>query len=201
MGTTKQIDGKVAERGKKRATAMAHPIRAQALRLLVERGELSPKEIAEVVGENVQNVSYHLRQLVKLDCAELVREEKVEKKGAIQHFYIATERHLIDTDDWDALEPMVGEAILDEILQRILDDFVLSRKSGIIGSDSSFHLSRTPLVLDEEGVREAMANSERWREEQSEIERRSAERMAESEERGIPTSSSLAFYKMPRRVP
>jgi DNA-binding transcriptional ArsR family regulator len=189
---------KAVQRGRNRSVAMSHPVRAQALRLLVERGEMSPKEIANEIGEEVPNVSYHLRRLVDLDCAEMVRIVPVEGKGAVEHFYVATERHMVDTEDWDELEPMVGEDILDEIMQKFLDDFVASRKAGIIGADSDFHLSRTPLLLDEQGVKEAMENSERWRLEQSEIEARSAARRAKSGEAAVPVSSSLAFYKVPR---
>lgn len=177
---------------------MSHPTRANALRLLIERGEMSPKEIAAEIGETISNVSYHCRRLVKLDCAECVREERVPGKGAVQHFYIATDRHLLTDEDWGAMDPIVGRGILEDITDKIFDDYSTSISKGILGGDEKFHLTRTPLVLDEEGIGEALRNSERWRLEQSEIERRSAERRSETDAPGISVSSSLAFFKMPR---
>jgi hypothetical protein len=44
--------------------------------------------------------------LVRLECVELVSERPV--RGAVEHFYRATELHLIDTDEWEELDPMVG---------------------------------------------------------------------------------------------
>jgi len=157
---------------------------------------MSPKEIADEIGEDVQKVSYHVRRLCKLDCAELVREVPVASKGAVQHFYVATERHLLETNDWESMDEIVGGGILDEIMQKVIDDFAESRRAEVIGSDSHFHLTRTPLVLDEEGLQEALENSERWRIEQSEIERRSAERLSERNAVGIPVASSLGVFKM-----
>lgn len=180
-----------------RARAMEHPVRAQALRLLVERGKMSPKEIAETINELTPTVSYHCRQLVVYDCAEMVEERRVEGKGALEHFYIATERHLLDAAEWDEIDPLAGEGFLHEIMRMIIGDYEASRAAKIVGSDSDFHLTRTPQILDEQGVKESIENSERWRLEQSEIEARSAARRGESGESGIPVSSSLVFFKMP----
>lgn len=187
------------KRDSRRALAMSHPIRAQALRLLVEEGKMSPREIAERINARTQSVSYHCRQLVVYDCAELVEERRVEGKGAIEHFYIPTERHLLDAQDWDRIDRFTGMAVLQENARQIFDDYEASVAAGVIGSDSDFHVTRTPMVLDEQGVMEAMQNCERWRLEQSEIEARSAARRHESGEPGVYVSSSLAFFKMPKR--
>jgi hypothetical protein len=128
----------------------------------------------------------------------MVREQTVEGKGAVEHFYVATERPFLDREEWNDIDLIVGEDILDEAMQRVFDDYVASRKAGIIGSDGDFHITRGPLLLDEQGIQEAMENCERWRLAQSEIEARSAARRAESGESAIPVSSSLAFYKVPR---
>ena len=67
----------------------------------------------------------------------------------------------------------------------------------MIGADDKFHLTRTPLVLDQEGLREALEAHERAREELLEIEVRSAARMVESGEEGTNVSSSQGCFKMP----
>lgn len=177
-----------------RIKAMSHPLRAAVLRLLVER-TASPAEMARELEEELSNVSYHTKQLVQFECAELVSTRPV--RGALEHFYRATERHLIDTEEWEELEPLVAEDLVCDFMQKILDDFVKSRKAGIVGADEKFHLTRTPLVLDEAGMEEAMKIHERARLEILEAEARSAKRLVESGESGLRVSSSQGFFRMP----
>jgi DNA-binding transcriptional ArsR family regulator len=177
-----------------RIKAMSHPLRAEILRILTER-TASPAEMARELDEELSNVSYHAKQLVELECAELVSTRPV--RGALEHFYRATERHLIDTEEWEELDPIVAEDLVCEFMQKILDDFVASARAKLVGGDKDFHLTRTLHVLDEQGVQEALEAHERARLEVVEIEARSAERMVSSGEEGIRVSSSQGCFKMP----
>jgi len=177
-----------------RIKAMSHPLRASILRILADR-TASPAEMARELDEDLSNVSYHTKQLLEFDCAELVSTRPV--RGALEHFYRATERHLVDTEDWEELDPVIAENIVCETTQGMLDDFVASAKAGVVGGDKDFHLSRTPLVLDAEGLQEALEAQERARLEILEIEARSAARLLESGEEGTNVSSSQALFKMP----
>lgn len=177
-----------------RIKAMGHPLRSAILRILADR-TASPAEMARELEEELPNVSYHTRQLVALECVELVSTRPV--RGALEHFYRATERHLIDTEEWEELDPLVAEGLVCEFMQKILDDFVASRKAGIVGADENFHLTRTPLVLDEAGMREALEIHERARLEILEVESRSNARLVESGETGFPVSSSQGCFQMP----
>jgi DNA-binding transcriptional ArsR family regulator len=64
--------------------ALAHPVRAQILSELEKRAA-SPSQLADVVGESVGVVSYHVRVLAEAGLTELVGT--VPKRGALQHFY------------------------------------------------------------------------------------------------------------------
>jgi len=179
-----------------RIKAMSHPLRASILRILVER-TASPAEMARELDEELSNVSYHTKQLVGFECAELVSTRPV--RGALEHFYHATERHLIDTEEWEELDPVIAEDLVCEFMQKILDDFVASAKARLVGGDKDFHLTRTPLVYDEEGLQEALEIHEKARLELLEVEARSAARMVKSGEVGTNISSSQALFKMPDR--
>jgi DNA-binding transcriptional ArsR family regulator len=179
-----------------RIKAMSHPLRASILRMLTER-TASPAEMARELDEELSNVSYHTKQLVEFECAELVSTRPV--RGALEHFYRATERHLIDTEEWEELDPLVAEDLVCEFMQKTLDDFVASRRAGIIGSDEKFHLTRTLLVLDEEGMQEALEAHERARLEIVEIAARSVTRMVESGEEGTNVSTNQGLFKLPKR--
>ncbi len=181
-----------------RIKAMSHPLRAAILNILGDR-TASPAEMARELNEELSNVSYHVKQLVEFECAELVKTRPV--RGALEHFYRATERHLIDTDEWENIDPVMAEDILCETQQKMLDDFVASMRANLIGSDNNLHLTRTPMVLDAEGLQEALEVHERTRQELLEIESRAASRMVETEEQGITISSTQGCFKTatPRR--
>jgi DNA-binding transcriptional ArsR family regulator len=177
-----------------RFKAMAHPLRAKLLLILNER-VASPKEMAEELGKDTPTVSYHAKRLVKLQCAELVEQRPV--RGAVEHFYRATERHLVDLGEWEDLPTLIKEMRVGEFMQKQIDDFVASVKAGMIGSDERFHLTRTPNVMDQQGFDEALEIQEEARLKIEGVRLRSEERLAESGEKGIHVSSSHGCFEMP----
>jgi DNA-binding transcriptional ArsR family regulator len=177
-----------------RLEAMRHPLRARILRLLVERGVMSPAELSRTLRAELGDVSYHVRRLEELECAELVSTRPV--RGALEHFYRATERHLVDTDEFEDLDPISADDLVMDSFQKVIDDFVASRKAKMVGFDRHFFLARTPYIFDSEGFQEGMDALERCRLELSEIERRSAERRSNGA-LGIGASGSLLFFKVP----
>jgi DNA-binding transcriptional ArsR family regulator len=92
-----------------RIRAISHPLRAAILRILAER-TASPAEMARELGEELSNVSYHAKQLVRLECAELVAMGYA--RGAVEHFYRAAERHLFDSEDSLLLDEQGMEEVL-----------------------------------------------------------------------------------------
>jgi DNA-binding transcriptional ArsR family regulator len=174
--------------------AMSHPLRAAALRVLNDR-TASPAELSRELGADLSEVSYHVRRLVALERIELVRTTPV--RGALEHFYRATSRHLVDSEDWEGLDPLMKEDLVGEFMQKILDDFVASTRAGILGADKDFWLTRTPLVLDAAGLQEALKIHQRAFELLQEVESRSTARLVRSRTSGIPVSSGQGLFKMP----
>jgi len=182
--------------GSKRYEAMQHPLRRAVLLMLIERGPLSPSEMAIELDEPVGNVSHHTKKLVKLDCAELVEERPV--RGSVKHFYRATDRYLIDTEEWEGLDPAIREDILVDCMQTTVNDYTASVKAGILGSNEDFVLTRTPFrAIDQEGLKEMTAIHERAFHELMEIPARCAERLRASGERPIAVSSSQGCFEVP----
>lgn len=64
--------------------ALAHPLRLQILQAL-GNGPSSPKQISDLLGERLSNVSYHVRVLDKCNCIQLV--ETRPARGALEHIY------------------------------------------------------------------------------------------------------------------
>jgi DNA-binding transcriptional ArsR family regulator len=181
-----------------RLKAISHPLRAAALQILNER-IASPAQIARELGEaDIPKVSYHVKRLVELDCAELMDERKI--RNTIEHFYRATDRHLVETGEWDDLvdaSPELAKHLVGEYMQAILDDFIASAKAEMIGSDRNFHLTRTPMVVDAQGLQEGMEIQERARMEMIEVERRAAERRSKTGDVGVYICSCQGCFQIP----
>jgi DNA-binding transcriptional ArsR family regulator len=183
-----------------RIKAMSHPLRAEAFRLIRDNGPTSPAAIARELEVDTRAVSYHVRKLREFDCVELV-DVKVTR-GTVEHFYIATDQHMVDTKEWEELvesEPQAAEVIMDEVLQCIVDDYSASRRASIVGLDNEFFLVRHPGHMDSEGVQEVLEASEQYEKAIEEIMVRSARRQGESGTDTVPVSASIVFFKMPKR--
>lgn len=181
-----------------RIKAMSHHLRAEAFRLVRDRGPLSPAEISRELEADLKDVSYHVRKLKEFGCLEEVENRQV--RGAVEHFYRATEQHMIDTEEWGELadlEPAMAEALTDEFMQGIVDDYSASRRAAIVALDEEFWIVRTPMILDPEGMREVLAAAERYEDEMTEIASRSAGRRLSEGTEEIPVSSSVVLFKMP----
>jgi DNA-binding transcriptional ArsR family regulator len=178
-----------------RLIALSNPLRAEILRILVER-PASPVEMARELGVPTPNVSHHAKRLVELDCAELVEEEKVQ--GAMKHIYRATERVLVETSEWDEMHPVEAQSFNAVTMQAMIDDFVAAERAQTVGGDPDFHLSRTPMIVDQQGLEESLDICECARLALADVERRSAERTGEGELTRFRISSIFGLFKIPR---
>jgi DNA-binding transcriptional ArsR family regulator len=130
------------------AKALAHPLRVQLLAALNE-GVASPNELAKRLDEPLTNVSYHVRMLHDLDCIELVETEP--RRGALEHYYRAIVRPFFGERDWKRLPKNARGSISDAVLQLVWDDAAEAIKSGLYDERADRHLSRSVLVVDEQG--------------------------------------------------
>jgi DNA-binding transcriptional ArsR family regulator len=127
--------------------ALSHPLRVRMLTLLNQKVS-SPSELAEELDEPLGNVSYHMRFLADLKMVKLVRTEP--RRGAVEHYYEALEPPLISDDDWAQLPVALRRSLSDSTLGNIAQDLRGAADAG--GFDRpNIHLSRTALMLDQEG--------------------------------------------------
>jgi DNA-binding transcriptional ArsR family regulator len=176
------------------AKALSHPLRARVFLILNER-VASPNEIAEMIDERLPNVSYHVRALVELECIELVRT--AQRRGAIEHYYKAVKRPFFSAHDWRRLPRSGRQAIAETWLQLVWDDVATAVEAGTFDARPDMQLTRSPLVVDEEGwgeLREAIAGVA---DEAERIAKRSAKRLAKSSESGTPTRLVLMHFEAP----
>jgi DNA-binding transcriptional ArsR family regulator len=179
------------------AAAMSHPTRVQTMSVLLER-TASPREIAKEIGERLNNVTYHLNQLLKLGCVELVRTDRVRGGRVVEHFYRATQRLYFDEDAWQALSAKERLGIVGVSLRMLSQDITAAMAAGTLfegGGDA--HLCRTPMVVDRDGWNEISDLLERATEELFEIEARVADRTAEGTPADIHTRVQMLQFRSP----
>jgi DNA-binding transcriptional ArsR family regulator len=179
------------------AAAMSHPTRVHAMSILLDHAA-SPREVAEEIGERLNNVTYHLHQLRKLGCIELVRTERVRGGRVLERFYRATQRLYFDEDAWQALNEKERLDLVGVSLRIISQDITSAMASGTFFADDSAHLCRMPMVVDADGWDEISELLERSTEELFEIEGRIAERTGAGAEADIHTKVHILQFRSPK---
>jgi DNA-binding transcriptional ArsR family regulator len=170
---------------------LADPLRARILMVLGER-EASPKELAEILDEDFQQVCYRVRVLKEKGFVELVDEDS--KNGGVQHIYKASVRPRLDADEWEQLPQVAREANSATVLQVIFRDAWEAMSTGDFDAHRHRALLQKPMVVDEQGMRELDESALRHLDEQERIEAESATRRIESGERGIPVKAATIVH-------
>jgi DNA-binding transcriptional ArsR family regulator len=175
------------------AKALSHPMRSRILAILNEQ-VASPNEIAQMIDERLPNVSYHVRALHDLGCIELVRT--AQRRGAIEHYYRALKRPFFSDRDWKRLPASARQAVTDLALQMTWEDVSASIQAGTFEERSDRHLSRTPLVLDEQGWTEVNKLLAKTLSDAEDISAKSAKRLAKSDDSDIGTRLVMMHFPL-----
>ena len=173
------------------AKALAHPLRARLLQRLGERAA-SPAELAAELRAPLGVVSYHVRRLRDYDCVELVRSEP--RRGALQHFYRATARPNLDSDQWRTLPSGLRRELSGETIQELVDDLGQSADAGML-EDPEVVVTRTSLELDERAFKKLNRLLARTHEQALTIAAQSAARGEGASPSAIPTELALLHFK------
>lgn len=166
----------------------------KVLTVLAER-VASPKEIGDIVGLSTPTASHHVKKLVGLDLVELIEERIVG--GTVQHFYRAITRPLVNSEEWAKLGLDDKQKYSLWIMQLILTDAAKSFGAQLFDVHPQNHLSRTPMVVDEEGLGEVAAIQDRALTETIDSQARIAERMTRTGEAGINIIAAMMCFEIP----
>ena len=178
------------------AAIVAHPTRARCFSILAER-TASPVEIAQEIGKDVGHVGYHVRKLQEMNLIELVDERPV--RGAVEHFYRAIARPIVDEKEV-AEQPIEDrEVFTRHILQLHIADVARAMDEHTFDARPNRWIIRTPMLLDEDGFEELAALHAEAYERTMDIQARSDERRAGTDDEGITTMSTNMFFEMPPR--
>jgi DNA-binding transcriptional ArsR family regulator len=176
------------------AKALAHPLRVRILTSL-HKGISSPNQLARELGEPLGNVSYHVKTLLEYDCVELVKTEP--RRGAVEHFYRATERAFFSDAEWEKIPASARKGISGVTLQSIGQDATEALVAGTINGRTDTHLTHTPLLLDQKGWNELTALLAETQSRAVEIQQEAAGRLAEEKTDPISTKLAILHFESP----
>jgi DNA-binding transcriptional ArsR family regulator len=192
---------KEAGKGRHRGTldqrlvrALGHPVRVQSLVILNER-VASPNEISKELDQTVGHVSYHIKVLKECECIELV--DTAPRRGAMEHYYRATDRAFLNPDEWAALPKSIRPGMSASGLKTVFNDVSTALLEGTFDKRIDRHLSWTPMLVDEQGWEELRTELLATLEKVFEIQSGSAERLAAADAPGIPVSVAMLGFEAP----
>ncbi len=173
--------------------ALAHPLRVRILSILETRDMASPNEMAEELGVSLGVMSYHVRRLHALGFLELVK--RTPRRGAIEHHYRAKARPRVTDEGWAETPSIVKRAMVGASLQQITG--YINAAAGQGGFDrGDAHLSRTVLMLDDEGWKQLAGEMAQWMGRVEQLEEESLQRMADAGEDSATAAKRSAAILM-----
>ncbi len=178
------------------AKAFAHPLRVQILIILNER-VASPNLLSQELDQSLNLVAYHVRVLEKYDCIELV--DTKQRRGATEHFYRATRRQFLTDSELARLPKSLRPGLAGAMLKSVFDDIGEASQSGTLDEVDDIHLSRTPMVVDQQGWSEVSSLLSDTLDRVLEIQAESSARIADGDETGILSKVHMLHFKSPQR--
>jgi DNA-binding transcriptional ArsR family regulator len=176
------------------AKALAHPLRVRILSSL-HKGISSPNQLAQELGEPLGNVSYHVKTLLEYDCVELVKTEP--RRGAVEHFYRATDRAFLSDSDWAKIPASARKGISGALLESIGQAATEAMAAGTIEARSDSHLTENSLQLDKKGWNELNKALAEAVKKASAIQKEAAKRLKDEDADPIATKLAIMHFELP----
>jgi DNA-binding transcriptional ArsR family regulator len=173
--------------------ALAHPLRIRILGVLEQRSA-TPKELAEILDVQLENLSYHVRTLRDYGFIKLERRRMV--KGAVEHRYGMVARPRITAEVWEQLPAIVREALDAASIEQIFDVVTRAAAQDKMSRPES-HMARRVARLDEQGFAEMSKVVGEAVDKLVEIEKEAAQRLRKHESTGVPTVLIAMLFDAP----
>jgi hypothetical protein len=159
----------------------------------LHKGVSSPNQLSQELDEPLGNVSYHVKTLLEYDCVELVKTEP--RRGAVEHFYRATERTFFSDSDWEKIPSSARRGITGSLLEAVGQEATAALAGGTIDARTDSHVSRTPLTLDAQAWSDVTALLATTLEKALEIQEEAASRLGKDEADAISTNLAILHFE------
>jgi DNA-binding transcriptional ArsR family regulator len=172
---------------------LGHELRVRILTILNDR-VASPNELHKELEEGLSQVSYHIKVLKDFEMIEQVKTEP--RRGAVEHFYRATNKVLIPSWVAKSWPRSARSSVASTILEEIEVDLADSIRAGLFNDRPDHVVTRDPRILDGKGREDAEVAAAEFFERYEQISRESAKRLANGEGDGetIQTSAVVLVF-------
>ncbi len=181
------------------AYAIGHRIRVQVLTLLNE-GTYTPDQIARIIGEPLNKVSHHVRELHDAGSIEIARVQKV--RNADQHHYRAVEMPMYSDEEAEAMTSQERKVTAGLTLQCMVAEAMAAFWAGKLHDDPrGVLLAWRWFNLDARGRADLAEEQGRWWNRVQEIEAESTNRRAISGEEAKSVIVAHMGFERERTAP
>ncbi|MEX2107172.1 MAG: winged helix-turn-helix domain-containing protein [Solirubrobacterales bacterium] len=176
--------------------AVSHRIRVHIL-IVLNEGTYTAAQIAQIIGEPLNNVSNHIRELVDAGSIELAKTEP--KGNVLQHFYRAVEMPFYSQEEAEAMTPEQRQVTAGLVVQSASAEVMAALWAGKL-ADPRTCLAWDWFNVDEQGREDIEAEQKRSWERIQEIEAEATNRRAESGEEAQSMLVTLFGYERARKA-
>jgi DNA-binding transcriptional ArsR family regulator len=195
----------VARQGQRRKSieevvsyAISHRTRVHIL-IVLNEGTFTPGQIARIIGEPLNRVSNHIRELVDAGSIELVKTEQV--RNATLHYYRGIQMPYYSQEDIEAMTPGQRHVTAGLVIQSAIAEAMAGLWAGKMNSDPRVWLAWNWFNVDEQGRQEIADEQKRSWERVQEIEVESTDRRVETGEESQSIVVTQFGYERARKGP
>lgn len=176
--------------------AVGHRIRVQIL-IALNEGTYTSGQIAEIIGEPLNNVSNHVRELLDAGSIELARTE--QKGNLVLHHYRAVQIPHYSQEDAEAMTPEQCQVTAGLVVQSASAEVMAALWAGKLADPRTF-LAWNWYNLDAQGREELEAEELRFLARVQEIEVEATNRRATSGEDATSMVVSVMGFERARKA-
>jgi DNA-binding transcriptional ArsR family regulator len=178
--------------------ALGHRIRVLVL-MILNQGTYTTAEIADIIGEPLNRVSNHMRELVDAGSIEIADTQP--RRGTYQHYYRAVEIPFYSELEIEEMPWQQRQVTAGLIIQSYLAEVLAGLRAGKMADDPRAWAVWDRYNLDEEGRREVADEQEdHWRRLQA-IKGTTANRVATSGADTVPYIVSVLGFERALKAP
>jgi DNA-binding transcriptional ArsR family regulator len=173
--------------------ALANPVRARVLIVLSDRSA-SAAEIAEIIGQPIGKVRYHLRSLAQ--SGMIGWEEAEDRRGVREYFWAVRTQQVVEDEQYPEMTVEQIRRLNSFVLRLMFKDASAALREDAVATRTDHALVRFRPQVDERGwnelvkvYRSAIAGIEA-------VSERASRRLAEAGEDPIHASASMLLFEL-----
>ena len=178
--------------------ALGHKIRVEIL-ILLNEGSYTPAEIAEIIGEPLNKVANHIREL--LDAGSIEVADIRRRRNTVQHVYRTVETPYYSDEDMAAMTPTQRQVIYGLVIQSMMAEVMASLWAGKIRDDPRPWIAWDWMHLDPQGRQDIADEQERSWQRMCDIQLEALDRAAASGEATASFIVGQLGFERARRAP